>query len=185
MVDLDSTLAEEFLDVAAGEPVSDVPAQGGSPRRCIDEWGCCNPAASVSAHGHRFRRPRLPARIGPMGFLKNRRRKRHAASTNWELVVPLMLLRHEVGLAEKAGVSEDQRRARASEISQAVVAEIGLEQVNEAFVACDYTTHYDLADEVQLVLTLGRIDRGDLLAPRALTRLGYNRVRAELFPESN
>lgn len=95
---------------------------------------------------------------------------RHARSLNWRLLTNIMVTGHESILAEQAGVPEDDQTEHALAIRDTVLEQLGEPRLIQAYIDCDYEM---------------RTSDKDAVLDRALEVSGYNRVRAELFPESS
>ena len=103
-----------------------------------------------------------------MGLLENQRRKRHEISLDWNEVVMMMLLDHELDVAERAGVPEHVRTQSATRIRDAVVADVGQPAIVRVFIDTDYEM---------------RTPDKDAVVARALERSGYDAARRALPPE--
>lgn len=110
-----------------------------------------------------------------MGFLENRRRKAHRESVNWDLLVNLMVLGHELGLAEEDGITDnDAKGDRAARVRDAVTEVIDWDHLIEVFINTDYELSAQGKDK-------------DAVTDRALEDSGYNAARRRLFgsPEAS
>jgi hypothetical protein len=103
-----------------------------------------------------------------MGLLENQRRKRHELSLDWNELVMMMLLDHEIDMAERAGVPEHVRTQSATRIRDAVVAEVGQPAIVRTFIDTDYEM---------------RTPDKDAVVARALEASGYDAARRDLPPE--
>jgi hypothetical protein len=100
-----------------------------------------------------------------VGFLENQRRKRHELSVDWDDLVSMMLLDHELELAESEGVAESARAGRAAQVRDAVIDRVGHDRVVRAFIDCDYEM---------------KTSDKDAVVVQALEVSGYNQARQEL-----
>ena len=122
--------------------------------------------------------------LSARGLIAWRRRRRHALSTNWDARVRVMLLRHELRLAEEAGIPPNEQRAQADEVWQTVTAELGWAAVVQTFIDIDYSTRTET--EYALRSRFGGTNAAaEYLLNRTLDESGYNRVRAERFPPAS
>ncbi len=103
-----------------------------------------------------------------MGLLENQRRKRHELSLDWNELVMMMLLDHELDMAERAGVPEHVRTQTATRIRDAVVAQVGQPGIVRVFIDTDYEM---------------RTPDKDAVVARALAASGYDDARRDLPPE--
>jgi hypothetical protein len=103
-----------------------------------------------------------------MGLLENQRRKRHELSLDWNELVMMMLLDHELDMAERAGVPEHVRTQSATRIRDAVVAKVGQPGIVRVFIDTDYEM---------------RTPDKDAVVTRALQASGYDEARRDLPPE--
>ena len=103
-----------------------------------------------------------------MGLLENQRRKRHELSLDWNELVMMMLLDHELDMAERAGVPEHVRTQSATRIRDAVVAKVGQPGIVRVFIDTDYEM---------------RTPDKDAVVARALAASGYDDARRDLPPE--
>ena len=103
-----------------------------------------------------------------MGLLENQRRKRHELSLDWNELVMMMLLDHELDVAERAGVPEHVRTQSATRIRDAVVAKVGQPGIVRVFIDTDYDM---------------RTPDKDAVVARALAASGYDDARRDLPPE--
>ena len=94
-----------------------------------------------------------------MGLLENQRRKRHELSLDWNELVMMMLLDHELDMAERAGVPEHVRTQSATRIRDAVVAKVGQPGIVRVFIDTDYEM---------------RTPDKDAVVARALAASGYD-----------
>lgn len=121
-----------------------------------------------------------------MGFLRDRRDKReeqrrqqYAASANWPLIANLMLMGHELGLAEEAGLPDDSDHPVM--IRDAVLDRIGgWDHFIAVYIDCSYRAHAIPKSNDRMP----RIRDLDELFEFILEESGYNRARAELFPDA-
>jgi hypothetical protein len=87
------------------------------------------------------------------------------------MLTSLMVVGTESLRAEEAGLTGDAAIEHAIEIRDAVIERLGMSPVVKAFIDCDYEMRTS--------------NRSDAVAERALEVSGYNRARAELFPETS
>lgn len=100
-----------------------------------------------------------------MGLLENQRRKRHEQSVDWNELVSMMLLDHEIDIAADEGIAENAQAHRATQIRDAVLERIGKPKVVRAFIDSDYEM---------------RTPDKDAVVAQALEVSGYNLARREL-----
>jgi hypothetical protein len=103
-----------------------------------------------------------------MGLLENQRRKRHELSLDWNELVMMMLLDHELDVAERDGVPEHVRTQTATRIRDAVVARVGQPGIVRVFIDTDYEM---------------RTPDKDAVVVRALVTSGYEDARRDLPAE--